>query len=315
MEQKKEKKKNKTAVYVLVGLGVLAAAGTVVYFATRPTSNTDLINSSAAPLEPVPTTSSPGRSSGSSSSGFPLTKGSRGTLVKNIQEALIAKYGAGVLPRFGADGHWGSEMQTALVAKGISTTIDANTFREIVTTKGSESPSSSSPTTTTSKKKKFNPSLLAQRLRIAVMDDDFTEAKRLLPKIWTVKGYRKVSDEFKKKKVQVRPGQRPVTATLVTALLTRFSSSSEKKSLNSHFARIGLKFDGDRWQLSGLGQVPTDQIRTLQRTDVWNKTGKRMSVPRHTVLGEFVNARNGVTQFRTLDDQYLYTNTNSIAYV
>src|ERR1700741_2759545 len=37
------------------------------------------------------------------SSGFPLKKGSKGEFVKNLQNALIQKFGAKVLPKYGAD--------------------------------------------------------------------------------------------------------------------------------------------------------------------------------------------------------------------
>lgn len=49
--------------------------------------------------------------------GFPIKKGSKGDKVLNLQKQLIAAYGASVLPKYGADGDWGSEMDAAMKAK------------------------------------------------------------------------------------------------------------------------------------------------------------------------------------------------------
>lgn len=46
--------------------------------------------------------------------GFPLKKGSKGSLVKQLQTALIAAYGTSILPKYGADGDWGTETDTAM---------------------------------------------------------------------------------------------------------------------------------------------------------------------------------------------------------
>src|SRR5437899_11515365 len=43
------------------------------------------------------------------SSEFPLAKGSKGNNVRLLQEALIAKYGKSILPKYGADGDFGTE--------------------------------------------------------------------------------------------------------------------------------------------------------------------------------------------------------------
>jgi hypothetical protein len=45
---------------------------------------------------------------------FPLKQGSKNDCVKKLQQALIANLGAAVLPKYGADGTWGSETQKAM---------------------------------------------------------------------------------------------------------------------------------------------------------------------------------------------------------
>ncbi|MEZ4921879.1 MAG: hypothetical protein R2780_01795 [Crocinitomicaceae bacterium] len=304
MEQKKETKKNKTGMYVLLGLAVVGITGTAIYFATRPKNSPEILDSENTDFSPEPVRSS-GGSSGSSS-GFPLKKGSRGELVKNLQEALIQKYGADILPKYGADGGWGTETQNALLAKGLPTVITAEDFTKIVTGSGSDGSGSSTPTTT---KKKFNPSLLASNLHAAILDDDFNRASNSLSKIFTTTGYTKVNNYFKEKRIY------GIRKTLVNALLTQFNSSSEKKKLNEHFYRMGMKYNGDQWSLSGIGQFCCDQIKSMQKTEVWNKEGKRIAVPKDTILGEFLDARHGVAKFKTLDDKILYTHTNTIGYV
>jgi len=310
MEQQKKSNKGK---YILIGLGVVAVAGTAIYFATRKKSTSDIVSDEINDSFDVTTPSKPTSSgSGNRNSGFPLKKGSRGDLVQNVQEALIKKYGASILPKWGADGIWGSEMQTALIAKGLPTTIDADSFTKIVTSSGSTNSGSGSSSGTTnkpSKKGKFNPSLVATNLRVAIIDDNFSMALKWLSRIWTVKGYKMVSTYFKKKRIG------GVRKTIVNALLTQFWKSSEKKKLNEHFYRIGLKYNGSQWSLSGLDEILCDRIKTIKPAMVWNASGKKIKVPQETILGHFIDAKNDITKFRTLDNKILFTTTKCICYV
>jgi hypothetical protein len=285
-------------------LGVVGIAGTAIYFATKRKS-TESTDDFAKDFEPDDA-AEPVRSS---SSGFPLSKGSRGDLVRNIQEALIAKFGATILPKYGADGIWGTELQNALIAKGFPTTVDAATFSSIIGTTEVATTDTTSVSTTTTTKKKFNPDLLATNLRVAVLDDDFERSIELLKKIWTVSGYTKVNDIFKEKRIG------GVRKTIVNALLTQFSEAAQKKKLNEQFYRIGLKYNGSQWSLSGLDQILCDQIMSLKESPVWNREGKSIKVPEATILGMFLDAKNGVTKFRTLDDKVLFIHTNCICYV
>lgn len=303
MEKKKENiQKSNTGKYILIGLGLVAIAGTAYYFVNKNKTTGGTISDDF--LEPA-IEDEPERtaSSGGSSSAFPLKKGSRGELVKNIQQMLIQKYGVAILPKYGADGQWGTEMETALIAKGLPTMIDADTFTKLIT-------SGSVPvTTTTTDKPKFDPALLATNLRLAILDDNLTKALTSLSKIYTVKGYSMVNEEFKKTRID------GVRKTIVNALLTKFYDDSEKKKLNEQFYRIGLKYDGSQWSLSGIGQILCDQIKSISPTRVWNEKGTAINVPRQTILGEFLDGKNGVTKFRTMDGKILFTNTKCICYV
>ena len=105
-----------------------------------------------------------------------------------------------------------------------------------------------------------------------------------------------------------------VRKTLVTALLDRFNSTSEKKQLNQQFYRIGLKYDGSKWSLSGISGAVIDQLVTIEPTKIWDESGRSLQVPRATILGEYLDANNGVTEFETLDRRRLFVKTTSISY-
>lgn len=295
----------KKTKYILVGLGVVAV-GTGAYFyfqqqkkkRNQTSDFTEAITTNSLPL-PAPTTSS-SSSSGSSNSGFPLKKGSRGTLVTNLQNALIKKYGASILPRYGADGGFGSETVSALISKGLPTTISSDVFTQIVLSSGS-SPTSSGGSTTTS-------SSISSSLHSAITKDNISSAIAALKNIKNVTGYTSVNSVFK----QTRIGF--VRKTLVTALLDRFNSTSEKKQLNQQFYRIGLKYDGSKWSLSGISGAVIDQLVTIEPTKIWDESGRSLQVPRATILGEYLDANNGVTEFETLDRRRLFVKTTSISY-
>ncbi len=71
---------------------------------------------------------------GISTAGFPLKMGSDNGNVKLLQLALIAKYGRpSVLPKYGADGKWGAETESAVSSKlGIHSVSDANQLQTII---------------------------------------------------------------------------------------------------------------------------------------------------------------------------------------
>lgn len=224
MKNKKEKKapsntpsSGKRTKYILLGLGLVAFAAGAYYFISKiKTANNSILPDSILNPEnqsdltdiPVPertSSSNTGSSSNTSQGKFPLKRGSRGELVKRIQNLLIKKYGQSVLPKYGADGHWGSELESVMLAKGFPNVISETQFKE-----------------------------------------------------WSAAG--------------VIP-------------------------------------------LSGFGKILCDQIRAVLPVRVWNAKGDAIQVPRGTILGEFLGAKNGVTNFKTLDGKILYTNTHCIGYV
>lgn len=246
---------------------------------------------------------------------FPLKYGSKGTLVRDIQTALNKKYGA----KIDVDGDWKGQTENALVAKGLPTVIDNQTYAKIITGtygKGSNSKPSNTSNKKPDKKEKPTPevssSAISKQLHTAIEKDDVFSAVSALKKIKNIAKYKKVNEIFKKTKYYTfMDGY--VSRTIVNALLDQFTSTEYKKKINAELYRIGLKYDGTKWSLSGL-LAGTKRLVTILPTVVWDAKGKRLPVPRSTIIGTFIRAKNGITEFETLDGRILYTNTVTIRY-
>lgn len=244
---------------------------------------------------------------------FPLKRGSKGDLVKDVQEALMKKYGGDILPKYGADGFYGQEMETALVRKGYPTVIDSNDYAKIVLKDSKTDTSKNDDKKDTSKggeTTKFNPKAIAYSLYMSVKNDDVIKALEVLKKIKNKDQYLYVNEEFKKKDIAGS-----TSMTIATALDYRFGQSKEyKKKINSQLYRIGLKYDGDKWSLSGLGNT-SSLVRTISPTTIWDKGGKQFAVPAQKVLGRYIRSKNGICEFETEDGKLFFINAHQISYV
>lgn len=120
--------KSNTGSWALLGLG-LAATGALSYFGYQywkkqkekknevpdTTDNSNDTDSNSHYTTPKYTPKPPKQApTETTTTSFPMLKGSKGELVKTFQEALIAKHGKSILPKYGADGDFGSEMAAAL---------------------------------------------------------------------------------------------------------------------------------------------------------------------------------------------------------
>jgi hypothetical protein len=298
---KKQQKKN-----LLVAAFAVGASGILSYFGwqylkkrreDRKNSDLDaLIKSMPAPIvsetevpEPKPRPKRSGTSTASTSSeGFPLRKGSRGENVRLLQQALIKRYGASALPRFGADGDFGSELTSALIRNGLPTSITESTFN--VLTQGNR-PVDNVPT--------------GKELYDAALAHDFTKTVTLLKRIGSVEQYSTVNDTFK----QYRLGS--VRQTLVTGLLNTFSQEAQKQKIKFEFLRMGLQFDGNKWSLSGIDGRP---IVTVAATNVWLNGTEKVRVPARTVLGSEVSRRLDYTLFEN-GSKYFLVPTKMVTYL
>ncbi len=294
-ETKKEQpKKSKAKKIALIGLGVVAVgAGAFFgwrYFNSQKNKKAVLEeDDDVVPFTPVQTTTAVQTSYTPSSSytptqtsSFPLKKGSRGDKVRQLQNALISRYGATVLPKYGADGDFGSEMATALANNGWPETIDENTFN-VITSSSSGSSSGSS----------FYPMTTATALHFAVIMKKFDDALKQLKKFRNVEDYKSANDYFKKSEIG------GVSWTIVNAVLTKFTDTSQKDQFRKEFLRMGLKYDGSKWSLSGLLGMAT--IITLHPTVLWDYPNKRIRVEANVVLGYPIETKKGFTLFQTMD--------------
>ncbi|MFZ5552497.1 MAG: peptidoglycan-binding domain-containing protein [Bacteroidota bacterium] len=291
-KDKKEKPKKSNAKKIaLIGIGI-AALGTGGYFGwqylqsqknKKKSLDEDEDKVPYTPVEITPVTQTsytPSVSSSSSSqkakSDFPLKKGSKGKWVKRYQDKLISKYGKSILPRYGADGDFGSEMEAALVKLKLPTEISASAYNLFVIGVAPDA------------------SALASSLIEAAENKDYSSAISSLKKIRNVKDYTAISDEFKE--MRINGG---VRKTLVTGMLDTFDSSSQQNAIRQEFLRIGLKYDGSKWSLSGLDGAPT--IITLHPTVIWDYPNTRIRVEGNVVLGYPIETKKGFTLFQTMD--------------
>ena len=63
---------------------------------------------------------------------FPLKRGSKGNRVTQLQNALVKKYGASILPKYGVDGMFGKEVEAALVRAKMPTSINETNYTKLV---------------------------------------------------------------------------------------------------------------------------------------------------------------------------------------
>lgn len=124
-------KQNRTAVAIAGGIAAAVGIILIIRYLRKPSSSPALV-----PATPVAATATP-----KPYSIWPLKRGSKGNEVKKLQQALIAAYGTGILPKFGADGDWGSETDGAVKAKlnrsQINSEAELNTITEkLYTLKG-----------------------------------------------------------------------------------------------------------------------------------------------------------------------------------
>lgn len=293
-----EKPKSNKKKAILISLGVVATA-VGGFFGFKYLKNrkkkTDIDEEETTP---VTTTSSSQTSTSSSSGGyksttssttttrkdsFPLKKGSKGERVKLFQEKLIAKYGKSILPKYGADGDFGSEMEAALEKLKLPSTISESAYNVYV--KGAAP----------------DPDDLAEALIDAAENKNFTKAIDNLKKIRNTSDYSSVSEKFKE--LRINGG---VRKTLVTGMLDTFTSSSQQESIRVQFLRMGLKYDGSKWSVPSnynfFSGIENPLLITTEATELIDpKYHVKVKVPKNMVIGSKLKEKNGLTLFRMLE--------------
>ncbi len=261
-----------------------------LYPTTTPPRTDTIIPPPAAVTSSARSTSSTAKATtATTTSVFPLKKGSRNSQVKTLQQVLIAKYGAPILPKYGADGDFGTETAAALKKAGLPATIDESTYYVIVQGSGMGKDNT----------------ILATKLLTAADRRDFAAALSLLKQLNTKEDYRQVSDQFSQGRL------RGVRQTLVTGLLDSFSSDSQKQQIRYEFIRMGLKYDGSKWSLDGFDGKP---VVTVEPTNVWINATEHVNVPAMMVLGAEVSRKLDYTLFEN-NNRYFLVATRSIKYL
>jgi len=216
-----------------------------------------------------------------------LTKGSKGENVRKLQEALITKYGKQVLPKFGADGDFGTELLNALKKLGLPTSITQSSLNVIA-----------QGTT-------VNPATVGKDLYAAAFGKDYSKAIGLLKKLKSVDDYTAANNIFKQERIN------GIRQTIVNGMLNVFTSDAQKQAIKFEFLRMGLQFDGSKWSLSGVDGLP---IVTLVPTSVWINATESVKVPARTVLGSEVAQRLDYTLFENKGKHFL-VQTKTVKYL
>ena len=269
---------------------ILQPAATTSLYTTATPPRTDTIMPPPVAASSTRSTSNTAKSATTATASiFPLKKGSKNNQVKALQQALIAKYGAAILPKYGADGDFGTETAAALKKAGLPATIDDSTYYVIVQGSGSAT----------------DKTTLATKLLTAADRRDFAGALGLLKQLNTKEDYRQVSDLFSQQRL------RGVRQTLVTGLLDSFSTDSQKQQIRYEFIRMGLKYDGSKWSLDGFDGRP---VVTIEPTNVWINATESVNVPAMMVLGAEVSRKLDYTLFEN-NNRYFLVATRAIKYL
>lgn len=284
-DKEKKAKRKRNAIIIGVTAATLCIGG---YFFLWPLikrkRSEKLANASGSP-EVAPQTALPAPSyiPKVSNDNFPLKKGSRGPNVRALQQALIAKYGAKILPVYGADGDFGTETQNALISVGLPTVIGAAEFAAMNAATPAASSPSNIPAAASSDVKQ-----LSDELRKAIINNNFPTALLLLKQIKSPQQYAAVSEIFKQTDIAF------VKYTLVTAAFRFFPY--KRAELIEVFKGMGLKHDAaaDKWSLSGLGG---NSLMTTQGTDVWVDRYTAIKVPAQMILGREIQRKGKYCAF------------------
>jgi peptidoglycan hydrolase-like protein with peptidoglycan-binding domain len=226
----------------------------------------------------------------SASDSFPLKRGSRGTRVIMLQQAL-----AKTTPSIMIDGQFGPQTAGALKTAGYPEIVDEILFNKITgSAKGSV-------------QVVFNPSALAESLYKGAQAKNLAQVMDILKQLKSVTEYSAVNEYYKK--------QSFISKTIVTDLLEYAFKSNEaaKVQIRNEFLRIGLKVSSaGTWSLQGI-RLYKDLV-TIRETVVTDARNNRIPVRRNTILGDELEVANGMTWFKSIDNSILKVPTQDVKY-
>jgi peptidoglycan hydrolase-like protein with peptidoglycan-binding domain len=258
----------------------------------------------------------------SSSSSFPLRSGSRGELVKQLQQGLLRLGGeaashirsTSIRPDGTPDGVFGSGTEKALRAAGYSTTVSESTFSKIV---GSSTEATS---------KIMSSKAIADELIKASNSRNLFAALAALKQMQNTNDYLSVRSNFSNAIVGGVRVTSPVNALLSVAFK---NNEPAKVKIRAEFTRIGLKQSpSGTWTLSGLGELETlEELQsylkdsqalnvaiTQKPTMLRNGQGNYIipAIPARTVVGYLANDHKGVAQIITENGVTVYAPSQNL---
>ncbi|MBK6834055.1 MAG: hypothetical protein IPG89_07195 [Bacteroidetes bacterium] len=135
---------------------------------------------------------------------------------------------------------------------------------------------------------------------------NLTKLLEQLKRIKNVEEYKGVNDLFKTIRLF------GVRQTIVNGTLNNFSDDTSKQLIRQEFIRMGLKYDGSKWSLSG---VYSRQLITNSPTTIRSNSNAELDVPENTLLGVEIKSIGGLTTFKTINHELLTVPTKHINYV
>ena len=295
--KKKGVKPTKVFIYALA-LAALGGGGFLVYdrlkkrkameqnqIPSEASSDTIIINNTL----PTSYASYTSRAVSSGSDNFPLKRGSRGSRVSLLQQAL-----AKTSPGISVDGQFGPQTASALKSAGYPEIVNEATFNKITGSSGSLTVV-------------FNPFALAESLYKGAQSQKIEQVLSVLRQLKSVSDYSSVNEYYKK--------QSFIAKTIVTDLLEYAFKTNEgaKAQIRNEFLRMGLKVSSTgTWSLQGI-RLYKDLI-TIRETVVTDAQNNRIPVRRNTILGDELEVANGMTWFKSIDNNILKVPTQDVKY-
>ena len=252
-----------------------------------------------------------------SRSGFPLKRGSKGSLVQQLQLALLKRGGqaasiiraTSIRPDGSADGGFGPGTERALRAAGLATVISEKLFNQIT---------SSSPSANNSKQ-------IASELIGAANSKNIFASMAALRKMNSVADYKAVKSHM----AEARIGGVRVTSPVNALLSVAFRSNEPAKvKIRAEFSRMGLKQNSRGiWTLSGFegfGLVLSnsaesdrqvlDLVVTDKTTLLKNEAGDFLlpAIKPNTLIGYLTDYSDGVAQVLTENGMIVYAPSKNL---
>ncbi|HND40662.1 MAG TPA: hypothetical protein PKX51_00005, partial [Cyclobacteriaceae bacterium] len=153
----------------------------------------------------------------------------------------------------------------------------------------------------------FNPSALAVSLYSGAQSQNIEQVLSVLKQLKSVGDYSSVNEYYKK--------QSFIAKTIVTDLLEYAFKSNEaaKAQIRNEFLRMGLRVSSTgTWSLQGI-RLYKDLI-TIRETVVTDAQNNRIPVRRNTILGDELEVANGMTWFKSIDNNILKVPTQDVKY-